>query len=295
MRHLVIGSTGQLARALAALDADAVFLGRDRVDLARPEAVEQAVAALAPDVVINAAAYTAVDQAEADAATAFAVNRDGVAALARAAARVNAAFLHISTDYVFDGAKSGEWTESDPTGPLSVYGASKLAGEQAALDLHPRTLILRTSWLYAPWGTNFLTTMLRLAERERLSVVADQTGKPTSALDLAEAIVAIAPLLAEALEAAPVWGVRHYAGAGVTTWADFAREIFSRATAQGLIARAPEVAPISAADWPAAASRPANSALDCTRFERDFGIATVPWRDALARAIDARAAATAQT
>ncbi len=291
MKRLVIGRTGQLARALAASDPQAVFLGRDEVDLARPETVGAAVAAHAPDVLINAAAYTAVDQAEGDAAAAFAVNRDGVAALARAAARAGAAFVHVSTDYVFDGAKAGEWTEDDPAGPLSVYGASKLAGERAALEANPRTLILRTSWVHAPWGKNFVTAMLGLAGRDRLTVVADQTGKPTSALDLAEAIVAIAPRLADAGAGAAVWGVRHYAGAGATTWAGFAEEIFAQALARGLIARAPAIAPIAAADWPAAAARPANSALGCARFERDFGIATVPWRAALARALDARMAA----
>jgi len=281
---LVIGETGQLARALRIAAPNMTFLGRDALDLADPAAAEEAVVACAPRLVINAAAYTAVDRAEIDAATAEAVNRDGVAALARAAARTGAALVHVSTDYVFDGSKQGEWVETDPTGPLGVYGASKLAGEAVALAANPRTLVLRTSWAYSPWGRNFVTTMLRLADRERLTVVDDQFGKPSSALDLAEAILGIAPRLVTATEETAPCGVFHYAGRGVTSWAGFAREIFSQARGV-LVPTVPEIVPIPGRDYPTPARRPANSALDCAAFERVFGIATVDWRAALARVI----------
>lgn len=285
MRALVIGRNGQLARALGEQAPELPRLGRDALDLTDPAAAERAVRDHAPDLVINAAAYTDVERAEDEPGLAHAVNRDGVAALARGAAQAGAALIHVSTDYVFDGARQGEWTEADPTGPLNVYGASKLAGEQAALAANPRTLVLRTSWVYSPWGRNFVTTMLGLADRERLTIVGDQQGKPTSALSLARAILAIAPGVAAAPAGAAAWGVRHYAGRGVTSWAGFAREVF--ALAQGRLAeRTPEVEPIATADYPTRARRPLNSALDCAAFERDFGVATVEWRAALAEVID---------
>lgn len=284
MKTLVIGETGQLARALRAAAPGLTCLGFGDLDLTNTAATESAVIGHSPDLVINAAAYTAVDQAETDAEVAFTVNRDGVAALARGSAAAGAALVHVSTDYVFDGTKQGQWIEADATGPLGVYGASKLAGEAAALAANPRTLILRTSWLYSPWGKNFVISMLKLAGRERLTVVDDQQGNPTSALDLAGAILAIAPRLAVAPADAPVWGVRHYAGRGVTSWAGFAREIFAQAGV-GLIASAPEIVPVSSRDYPTTARRPANSALDCSAFERDFGIGMVDWKAGLARVI----------
>ena len=285
MKTLVIGNSGQLGRALGMAAPGFTGLDREALDLMDPAKAEAAVIGRAPDLVINTAAYTDVDQAESDKETAYAVNRDGIAALARGAARIGAALLHVSTDYVFDGAKAGEWTEQDATNPLGAYGASKLAGERAALDANPRTLILRTSWLYAPWGKNFVLTMLRLAGRERIGVVDDQYGKPTSALDLAEAIVTIAPRLTTSPSESPIWGVSHYAGRGTTSWAGFARETFAQATGK-LIQRGPEIVPIPASDYPTPAARPANSALDCAAFERDFGIKMVDWRRALIRVID---------
>ena len=285
MKTLVIGTSGQLGRALGAAAPGFTGLGREALDLADAAGAEAAVVGHGPDLVINAAAYTAVDRAESDAGTAFAVNRDGVAALARGAARIGAALLHVSTDYVFDGSKAGAWVEEDAANPLGVYGASKLAGEVAARGANPRTLILRTSWLYSPWRRNFVTTMLGLADRERLTVVDDQFGTPTSAQDLAAAIVVIAPRLAGLPAESPLWGVYHHAGRGTTSWAGFAREIFTQAAGK-LVQRVPEIVPIPASDYPAAAPRPANSALDCTAFERDFGVETVDWRRALARVID---------
>ncbi len=286
MRIAVVGRTGQLARSLASAETahELVFLGREAIDLTDPAGAEAAIAAAAPDLVVNAAAYTAVDRAESEPDLARAVNAAGVAALARGAARANAGLVHISTDYVFNGARTGEWAPDDPTGPLGVYGATKLEGERAARAANPRTAIVRTSWVHSPYGANFVKTMLRLADRERLTVVSDQIGKPTSALDLADAILAIAPRL-DAPEGAPVWGAHHYAGAGAVSWADFAREIFAQAVALGMIARAPDVAPIPTADYPTPAARPANSALDCSGFERIFNLAMIPWRDGLARVL----------
>jgi len=282
---LVIGRTGQLARSLAEADPSATLWGRERVDLTEPEAAEEAVAASGASLVINAGAYTAVDRAESEPDLAHRINAEGAGALARGARRAGAGFVHISTDYVFDGSKRGEWTEDDPVAPLGAYGESKLAGEFAVMKGNPRALILRTAWVFSPFGANFVKTMLRLADRERLTVVADQTGKPTSALDLAEAILAIAPRLRDAPSGDSAWSVFHYSGAGATHWAGFAEEIFRQAQGR-LIDRAPEVAHIATSDYPTPAKRPANSALDCTKFEREFGVACVPWKDALARVID---------
>jgi len=289
VKVVVIGRDGQLARALAEMLPEARRLGRAALDITDAAAVGRAVDAHRPDVVINAAAFTDVDGAEDAAEAAFAVNRDGPDALARACAAGGAALVHVSTDYVFDGAGARPWREDDPTGPLNVYGASKLAGEQAALELNPRTLVLRTSWVYSPWGRNFVTTMLRLADRERLTVVDDQQGNPTSALSLARAIRDILPRLAAAGADAPVWGVRHYAGAGSTSWAGFAREVFAQAQGR-LVQAVPQVVPIASADYPTRARRPLNSRLDCTAFTRDFRLPMEPRQQALAEVIDRLAA-----
>lgn len=288
MRLLVIGRSGQLARALA----DAVpggwtgtFHGRDELDLMRPGAAAQVIAAERPELVINAAAWTAVDLAETEHDLVFRLNAEAAGEIAEACAAAGAALIHISTDYVFDGTKSGPYTEDDPAGPANVYGASKLAGERAAIGVNPRTAVLRTAWVYAPWGRNFVRTMLRLAQtRPRLRIVADQRGTPTSALDLAAACLAIAPRLAGAGASDPVWGLYHYAGHGACSWAEFAAELFALAHAESGLP-VPEIERIATADYPTPARRPANSVLDCTRFETTFGLRTVPWREALARVV----------
>lgn len=281
MKILVIGRSGQLARALAHLDPSLTFWGRDALDLADPGPVGERIAAFAPDLVINAAAYTAVDQAESEREMAFAVNEAGVGAVAEAAAGAGAPLIHVSTDYVYPGAGDRPYRETDETAPVNVYGASKLAGEQAALAANPRTAILRTAWVYAPWGKNFVRTMLRLARnRDALRIVADQRGQPTSALDLARACLAIAPRLAAAAADDPVWGPTHFAGAGPTTWADFAAAIFAKAEGS-LIERAPRIERIGTADYPTPAARPANSTLDLARFEHLFGFAPRGWPEAL--------------
>jgi dTDP-4-dehydrorhamnose reductase len=280
-RVLVIGRTGQLARALAEEMPGAACLGRDRLDLTEPARIAPAIAAARPDLVINAAAYTAVDRAEEERDLAFAVNAEAVGEIARAAATAGAALVHVSTDYVYDGSGDAPRREDAPTAPLNAYGASKLAGEAEARAANPRTAVIRTSWVISPWGRNFVLTMLGLADRDRLSVVEDQHGAPTSALDLARAIRAAAPHLLASVADAPAWGVHHLANAGETTWAGLARAVFEEARAAGLIDRAPAVVGIPTAEWPTPAPRPFNSRLDCTRFAATFGHALRPWREGL--------------
>ena len=284
MKLLIIGRGGQLSLALAEAGAEPC-LGQDQADLAVPGQVAAAIREAAPDVVINAAAYTAVDAAETDRDTACRVNGEAVGEIAGAARDAGAALIHVSTDYVFDGTKPGAYVETDPVNPLNVYGASKLAGERAALAANPRTVILRTSWVYSPWGRNFVATMLRLGrERAELRIVADQWGRPTSALDLAAACLTIARQVAGAPETAPFWGVYHFSGGGEpTTWAGFAAAIFDAAQAHGH-AR-PRIVEVPTSDYPTPAARPANSVLDCRRVAATFGVSPVPWRDALADTI----------
>ena len=290
MSVLVFGRTGQLGHAFEEMPGWRL-VGRDEADLAEPGAAARLVAQARPAWVVNAAAYTAVDQAESEPEAARRINAEAVAEIAAAAAEAGAALLHVSTDYVYDGAKTGPWREDDPTGPLGVYGQTKLEGERLARAANPRTVILRTAWVYAPWGKNFVRTMLRLAaERPQLRIVDDQRGNPTSALDLARACRRVTETLEGAPGGAaagdPRWGVYHYAGAGTVSWAGFAREIFRQAEARKLIARAPQIEPIATADYPTPARRPANSALDCARFERAFGLAPRPWEAALAEVMD---------
>lgn len=274
---LVFGRTGQVARELAALQPQARFLGRDEADLSDPAACAAAIRAAAPDAVINAAAYTAVDRAEGDADTARLVNADSPAAMAQACAALGIPFLSISTDYVFDGSGESPRTEDAPTGPLGIYGATKLAGEEAIRAAGGRWAVMRTSWVFSAHGANFVKTMLRLgAERDRLTIVADQIGGPTPAADIAAAALA----MVRAMQQDPSKsGLYHFAGAPDVSWAGFARETFAQA---GL---APEVVDIPTADYPTPARRPLNSRLDCSRIARDFGIPRPDWRAGLARVL----------
>jgi dTDP-4-dehydrorhamnose reductase len=286
MRILVTGRAGQVATALseraAALPGiELLALGRPELDLERPGTVGAAIASAAPDIVVNAAAYTAVDRAEAEAAQAFAVNRDGAAAVARAAAAIGAALIHISTDYVYPGDGETPYRESDPTGPANVYGRSKLEGETAVMAAHPRALILRTAWVYSPFGANFVKSMLRLAgEREVLGVVDDQYGNPTGAFDIADALLAIAPRLV----AGEGGGVYNFAGSGSTSWCGFAREIFAQSAARG--GPCASVNAIATAQYPTPARRPANSRLDTSALTQRFGITPRPWQDSLDETLD---------
>jgi len=282
MRIFVTGKQGQLARCLgesaAAQGAHQLILaGRPGFDLLAPDAAMASVIAAKPDVIINAAAYTAVDKAESEPDVALATNRDGAAAMAKAAARLGVPLIHISTDYVYSGEKHGAYVEEDATGPLNVYGRSKLAGEMAVQQLAPQHVILRTSWVYSAHGQNFLNTMIRLAkERDTISVVADQTGCPTSAHDLAGVILKIADTLPRGSQRN---GVYHCAGAGQTSWFEFARAIFSHLQQQG--SKVPRVLPISATEYKTAAQRPKNSALDCRKLKDVFGLEMPPWQKSL--------------
>jgi dTDP-4-dehydrorhamnose reductase len=290
MNLLLFGRSGQVAteiRRLAGPDLLVTALGRAEADLSDPErcaaAIEAAAAGgRAPDAVVNAAAYTSVDRAETEEALATAINGDAPGAMARAAARRNIPFLHISTDYVFDGRKEGAWTEDDPPAPLSAYGRSKLAGERAVAEAGGRHLVLRTSWVHAGHGGNFVRAMLRAGLRaaatgERLRVVDDQRGGPTAAGDIARTLVLVARAFAAGRG---VSGLFHYCGAPAASWYGFAREIF----AQARWVPAPEIVPIRTADWPTAAARPANSVLDCTRIRAAYaacGVGQPDWRTSL--------------
>jgi dTDP-4-dehydrorhamnose reductase len=276
MRLLVFGRTGQVARELARnLPAgwSARFLDRAEADLADPAACAAAVAGAAADAVINAAAWTAVDKAEAEEAAATVVNGAAPAAMARVAADRGLPFLHVSTDYVFDGSGTAPFHPDSPVAPLGAYGRSKRAGEDGVRAAGGVHLILRTSWVFSAHGTNFVRTMLRLgAEREALRVVADQTGGPTPAADIARALLAVA----DALRDGAPGGTHHFAGAPDTTWADFARAIMAGA---GLPCRIEDIA---TADYPTPARRPANSRLDCSGLAAAYGIARPDWRQGLA-------------
>lgn len=281
---LVTGLNGQLATALAER-AEVHRAGRPAFDFDRPETIAASLHAARPRLVINAAAYTAVDAAETDREAAYRANRDGPAELARLCARAGIPLIHVSTDYVFDGLKPSPYVETDAVAPQGVYGASKLEGERAVLASGARAIILRTAWVYAPAGKNFVRTMLSLGRtRERLTVVADQLGCPTAASDLAEAILGIAATLDRGWR--PEYGgIFHAAGTGETSWHGLAVATFQEAARHG--ARVPEFAPIATADWPTPARRPANSRLDCGKLEAVFGRRLPPWRESLARTVEA--------
>jgi dTDP-4-dehydrorhamnose reductase len=290
LRVFVAGREGQLARALASAFAGAGWgvaaRGRATLDLAGPAgAIAEAVRAEAPDLVVNAAAYTAVDRAETEPAAAMAVNRDGAAALAAAAAAVGAPVLHVSTDYVFDGAKGRPYAEGDAPAPTGAYGRSKLEGEGAVLAANPRSMVLRTSWVCSATGHNFLRTMLRLAEaRDEVSVVDDQRGAPTFAADLAEAVLRAAPRLMASRPGDEAFGVFHLSGAPDTTWHGFAAAIFAGVAARGR--RAPRLRAIPTSAYPTPARRPADSRLDCSRIAAVHGIRRPDWEPALERCLD---------
>jgi dTDP-4-dehydrorhamnose reductase len=284
---LVTGGSGQLASALAVQGGTSVrAVGRPEFDFDNPATIEAAFRAANPRLVINAAAYTAVDAAETDQAAAFRANRDGPAELARLCAGAGIPLIHVSTDYVFDGNKPAPYIETDAVVPQGIYGASKLAGETAILTSGARAIILRTAWVYAATGQNFVRTMLRLAQtRDTLSIVADQHGCPTAAVDLAAAILAIVARID-----ADGWddsrsGIFHAAGSGETTWHGLALAVFEAAARHG--AKVPSsVTPITTAEYPTPARRPANSRLDCTRLATMFGIRLPHWRDSLIRTVD---------
>jgi dTDP-4-dehydrorhamnose reductase len=290
MRVLVIGRTGQIStELLARLPAaghEVLALEPPEFDMTRADHVADAFARFAPEAVVNAAAYTAVDRAEDERDLAFAVNATGPGLLGEAAARAGIPVVHYSTDYVFDGTKATPYTEADPPAPVGVYGASKLAGERLLHAAQPRSVTLRTAWVCSAHGNNFVRTMLRLGrERPELRVVADQHGAPTFADDLADAAIALLPRLVAAPAGDPVFGIAHLSGTPFTTWHGFATAIFEAAARRGQ--KAPQVTPITTADYPTRARRPANSRLDCSRAAAVLGVQAADWRQGLERCLDA--------
>lgn len=284
MRIAVTGRTGQLARALREraprAGVEVVSVSRPELDLAEPDMLAGLFRAVRPHAVVNAAAYTAVDRAESEPGLARAINVDGARAVADAARDLGVPVVQMSTDYVYAGTRNRAYREDDETGPRSVYGATKLAGEMAVADTAPDHMIVRTSWVYSPYGTNFVRTMLRLGgERDEVAVVDDQVGAPTSALDLADAILAAcANLVARPGEAA-LRGVFHMTAAGEASWADVAEATF--AAAAGLGGPTARVRRIATADYPTAAERPANSRLDTSKAATVHGIRLPDWRASL--------------
>lgn len=284
MRIAVTGKTGQIVTALiergTAAGHEVVALGRPELDLAAPKTVAAVIAAAAPDVVISAGAYTAVDRAEAEADLAYVVNGTGAGAVAEAAKAIGVPVVHISTDYVFDGLADRPYVESDLTAPNGVYGASKLAGEQAVLAAYPEnSAVLRVAWVYSPFGGNFVKTMLRLAaDRDELSIVADQIGNPTSALDIADGILLVATNLV-ADPAPTLRGIFHMTAAGEASWADFAEAIFAVSARNG--GPSATVRRIPTVDYPTPAARPANSRLDCGLIARLHGVTLPGWQGSL--------------
>ena len=288
MRIAVTGTNGQVARALAEIAGrhghEVVLLGRPALDLADPATIAPAVRAAGAAAVINAAAYTAVDKAETEPDLAEAVNGAGAGAVAAAAAELGLPVLQVSTDYVFDGSKAGPYVEEDPVGPLGAYGRSKLAGERAVAAANPRHAILRTAWVYAPFGANFVRTMLRIAgNKPEVNVVADQWGCPTSALDIATTLLGVAARMVDEPDNGDLVGIFHMAARGEAVWADVAEAVFAASRAKG--GPSAKVNRITTAEFPTQAQRPANSRLDCAKLERVYGIALPEWHGPLERTV----------
>jgi len=291
MRPRVIATGGggqvgtELARRAAANSVDVMALARADLDITDAAAIHSLLDAERPDVVINAAAYTAVDKAEDESETAFTVNRDAPGHFAEACAGLGIPLIHISTDYVFDGGKTGAYLESDPVKPLGVYGASKEAGERAVRGALEQHVIMRTSWVYAAHGGNFVRTMLRVgADRDLLKVVADQTGAPTFAGDIADAALSIARAVSAVSDPGPTWGTYHYTAKEHTTWHGFAEAIFD--AAEPVFGRRPKVEAIPTSEYPTPAKRPSNSVLDCAKIDAVFAPPRRSWREGLAEVLD---------
>ncbi len=283
MRVLIFGKSGQVARELGASFWPAVYsivqLERAQCDLLDETAVRRVVREIQPDIVVNAAAYTTVDRAESEPVPALATNRDAPAAMAQTCREVGSVLVHLSTDYVFDGKKDGAYVESDPVCPLSVYGRSKAEGEAEICGALREHVILRTSWIFSSHGSNFVKTILRLASDTRpLRIVADQTGGPTGARDIASAIVTISEAIRKGNAQ---WGTFHYAGSEPTTWHGFAQAVLS----QSREFRDRKIEPITTQEYGAPAPRPANSVLGCSRIKMVYGIERPSWRSALANTL----------
>ena len=280
MKIAVTGTKGQVTLALQNLgfpDTKVVTLGRPAVDLRFPKSIKTSIQGIDPDVIVSAAAYTAVDKAEAEREDAFAINKDGAKALAETALELDIPIIHLSTDYVYDGMKTHPYNEMDPTDPISVYGQSKLEGERAVAEVTANHVILRTAWVYSVYGNNFIKNMLRLAQSsDRLSIVADQFGSPTSADDIALAVTRIARRVAED-RSSNLRGVFNLAGLGETSWADFAVFIFSILEEE--TGKTVSVVKIASSEYPTAANRPLNSRLDCAKISEQYGIQMPFWQE----------------
>lgn len=284
MRLVVTGREGQVVRSLiersSGSDVEVIALGRPEFDLTgRASEIIARVEGACPDVIVSAAAYTQVDRAESEPDAAFAANCEGPRAIAHAASKLAVPLIHLSTDYVFDGEAAEPYRETDEVNPTGVYGASKLAGETAVLETHDDSVVLRTAWVYSSFGANFVKTMLRLAgERDQVSVVADQQGNPTSALDIADGILRVAANLSSN-NSRELRGVFHMTGAGSATWADLAEAVFAESAVNG--APSANVHRIASADYPTPARRPLNSRLDCRKLERVQGVRLPDWHASL--------------
>jgi dTDP-4-dehydrorhamnose reductase len=286
---VVVGRNGQVARSLwdvlRAGNRNVVQIGRPDVDLLDPRSTTDAILALKPSIVINAAAYTAVDKAEDEPKIAEAINSTGAEIIARAAALAGAPVVHFSTDYIFDGTKRSPYLESDSPMPLGVYGRTKLAGEQRVATANPRHVILRTAWVFSPFGNNFVKTILRLSkDRPELRIVGDQYGNPTYAGDLAQAVAALAPKITGASPDSDCFGVFHAVNRGATTWFQFTRTIVEAAVLRG--AGNVPVLPIATEDYPTRAQRPAYSILSTDKLRAIYGIQLPPWEQALSHCLD---------
>lgn len=283
LRIAVTGWTGQVVCAMlerVPVGVEVIALRRPDLDLAVPKTVAPALRSARPDVIVNTAAYTAVDQAESEPELAMRVNGEAAGEAARAAAALGIPMIQLSTDYVFDGALDRPYREDDATGPISAYGASKLAGEQAVAAATANHAILRTAWIYSPFGKNFVKTMLRLAEtRDEIGVVADQAGCPTSALDIADAIFTVARNLTSRTDDASLRGVFHMSATGEAVWADVAEAIFAEPERQG--GKPVRIKRIATADYPTPARRPANSRLDCGKLATIHGVRLPEWQGSL--------------
>lgn len=288
MKILITGKNGQVGHCLVqqlAHRATIAAFDSQELDISNRQAVFQTASTFEPDFIINAAAYTAVDKAENERERAFAVNADGARFLAEAAQQIGATFLHISTDYVFDGKSKNPYSENDATNPQSVYGASKLAGEQAVLSACERSIILRTAWVFGEHGNNFVKTMLRLGrERDSLGIVGDQFGAPTAATDIASALIQIAQHISDGKPTE--YGIYHFSGSPYVSWFQFAQTIFAEAEKQGILSKIPVLKEITTADYPTPAQRPANSRLALEKIQTAFAIQPSNWQQALKHLAD---------
>ena len=284
MKILITGAQGQVGKELVSIatnkDYNVIAAGRVELDVTQLKSVEEYIASKTPDIIINAAAYTAVDKAEEESDSAYAINRDGAGNLAAVCTKLNIPLLHISTDYVFDGSSTKPYSKTDTVSPLGVYGLSKWQGEEAIRNQLDAYIILRVAWVFGAQGNNFVKTMLRLAkDRDELNVVADQFGGPTPAKQIAETLITLVDRFKK--EKTLQWGTYHYCGSEKTSWYDLAKEIFKQAYEKGILKKEMKVNPITTEQYPTPAKRPKNSMMDCSKIKNTFGIDMPNWKKSL--------------